>query len=150
MEDLVKRPCWHAINYALPFIVSRHWDQIMKDEDGRMKCGPGFATDKYDIKLALLIADAHLAFQQYFFLGIGEDHYDKDLINTVSKSHLQQRSLTVLRQLPNPFTSDDVDKAFGYNGSKSSIYSRLKRLQDDGLIQRIRTGDNKGKYRKLT
>lgn len=149
MEDLVKRPCWHAINYVLPYVVSRHWDQMVKDEDGRMKCGPGFATDKYDKRLALLIANAHLAFQQYFFLSIGEDHYDKELINSTSKSHLQQRSMSVLRQLPNPFTREDIDKAFGYNGVKSSINSRVKRLQDDGLIQKIRTGEDKGKYKKL-
>lgn len=149
MEDLVKRPCWHAINYALPFIISRHWDQMVKDEDGRMKCGPGFATDKYDKRLAILIANTHLAFQQHFFLGIGEDYYDKEIISSTSKSHLQQRSVSVLRQLPDPFTREDVDKAFGYNGVKSSISSRVKRLQDDGLIQKIRTGEDKGKYRKL-
>ena len=149
MEDLVKRPCWHAINYALPFIVSRHWDQMVKDEDGRVKCGPGFATDKYDKKLAILIANAHLAFQQYFFLSIGEDYYDKETINSASKSHLHQRSMSLLRQLPNPFTREDIDKAFGYNGLMSSVNSRIKRLQDDGLIQKIRTGEDKGKFRKL-
>ena len=149
MEDLIKRPCWHAINYSLPFIVSRHWDQMVKDEDGRMKCGPGFATDKYDKKLALLIADAQLAFQQYYFLGIGEDHYEKEDICTASKSNLQQRSVLALRKLPDVFTSDDIDKAFDYQGAKNSIYSRIKRLQDDGLIQKIRTGADKGKYRKL-
>lgn len=149
MEDLIKRPCWHAINYALPFIVSRHWDQMVKDEDGRMKCGSGFATDKYDKKLALLIADAQLAFQQHYFLGLGEEYYEKESISAASKSHLQQRSVLALRQLPDPFTSDDIDKVFEYHGSKNSIYSRIKRLQDDGLIQKIRAGEDKGKYRKL-
>ena len=119
---------------------------MVKDEDGRMKCGSGFATDKYDKRLALLIANAHLAFQQHFFLGIGEEYYDKEIISFTSKSHLQQRSMSILRQLPNPFTREDIDKAFGYNGVKSSINSRVKRLQDDGLIQKIRTGEDKGKY----
>ena len=149
LEDMVKRPCWHAINYVLPFVVSRHWDQMVKDEDGRMKCGTGFAVDKYDKKLALLIANAHMAFQQYFFLSLGEDYYDKEIISSVSKSHLQQRSMIILRQLPDPFTREDIDKAFGYNGVMSSINSRVKRLQDDGLIQKIRTGEDKGKFRKL-
>ena len=57
--------------------------------------------------------------------------------------------MSILRQLPNPFTREDIDKAFGYNCVKSSINSRVKRLQDDGLIQKIRTGEDKGKYRKL-
>ena len=65
-EDLIKRPCWHGINFALPFIVSRHWDQMEQDGDGRYKCGPDFKTDKYDIQLALLIAKAQLAFQEYY------------------------------------------------------------------------------------
>ena len=114
-----------------------------------MKCGTGFAVDKYDKKLALLIANAHMAFQQYFFLSLGEDYYDKEIISSVSKSHLQQRSMIILRQLPDPFTREDIDKAFGYNGVMSSINSRVKRLQDDGLIQKIRTGEDKGKFRKL-
>ena len=150
MEDLIKRPCWHAINFALPFVVSRHWDQMVKDEDGRMKCGPGFATDKYDKKLAILIANAHLAFQQYFFLYIGEDYYDKETINSASKTHLQQRSMILFRQLPDPFSREDVDRVFGFNGVSSTINSRVKRFVDDGLVQKIRTGEDKGKYRKLT
>ena len=79
----------------------------------------------------------------------GEDYYDKEIISSVSKSHLQQRSMIILRQLPDPFTREDIDKAFGYNGVMSSINSRVKRLQDDGLIQKIRTGEDKGKFRKL-
>ena len=150
MEDLIKRPCWHAINFALPFVVSRHWDQMVKDEDGRMKCGPGFATDKYDKKLAILIANAHLAFQQYFFLYTGADYYDKETINSASKTHLQQRSMILFRQLPDPFSREDVDRVFGFNGVSSTINSRVKRFVDDGLVQKIRTGEDKGKYRKLT
>jgi hypothetical protein len=70
LEDLVKRPCWHAINNALPFIVARHWGEMVEDSDGRMKCGPSFSIDKQDIKLTLLMANAQMAFQKHFFLDL--------------------------------------------------------------------------------
>lgn len=148
-EDLVKRPCWHAINFALPFIVTRHWDQMVED-NGRWKCGPDFKTDKTDIRLALLIANAQLAFQEYYFKAVGEKHYDDLAAERASNVRHQQKTLLAYRRLPDPFTSDDVDREYGYKGSKGSICSRLKRLCDDGLAQKIRTGEDKGKYKKLT
>ena len=148
LEDLVKRPCWHAINYALPFIVSRHWDQMVEDEDGYMKCGPGFATDHVDRKLTLLLAKAQLAFQKYFFLAVGEQLYENLQMQSVTGHQTTQRLQLAYKRLPAVFTSADVAREYGYD-SQGSISSRLKRLQDDGLAQKIRTGEDKGKYRKL-
>lgn len=147
-EDIIKRPCWHAINYALPFIITRHWDQMVED-NGRWKCGPDFAVDKTDVKLALLIANAQLAFQEYYFKGVGEKHYDDLATARASNVHHQQRTLLAYRRLPNPFNSEDVKREYGYN-SIGSVCSRLKHLCDDGLAQKIRSGEDKGKYRKLT
>ena len=148
-EDLIKRPCWHAINFALPFIITRHWNQMVQDEDGRWKCGPNFNVDKTDVKLALLIANAQLAFQEHFFKAIGEKHYDNQAIEQASNICHQPKTRLAFMKLPNPFTSEDVDKAYGYEGKKGSICSRLKRLQDDGLARKIRNGVDKGKYQKL-
>lgn len=147
-EDMVKRPCWHAINYAIPFIVSRHWDQMVIDEEGRWKCGAGFTVDKTDVRLALLIVKAHYAFQQHFFKAIGEQYYDNQLAIAASKTTRKSKTLLAYQRLPNPFTSEDVKREFGYD-SIGSVCSCLKRLQDDGLIQKIRNGEDKGKYRKL-
>lgn len=146
-EDLLKRPCWHAINYTLPFIVSRHWD-MMVEKDGRMVCGAGFCTDKTDRELALLICNAQYTFQQHFFGAIAEQHYDDCLTNAASKTHHQQRTLQAYRRLPDTFTSEDVKREYGYD-SIGSVCSRLKHLQDDGLAIKIRKGEDKGKYRKL-
>ena len=121
----------------------------MVEKDGRMVCGAGFSTDKMDRELALLICNAQYTFQQYFFGAIAEQHYDDNMTNAASKTHHQQRTLNAYRRLPEIFTSEDVDAAYGYEGVKGSITSRLKRLQDDGLAQRIRSGEDKGKYRKL-
>ncbi len=147
-EDMIKRPCWHGINYALPFVVSRHWDKMIED-NGRYKCSMDFAPDKTDVQLAILIAKAQLAFQEYYFKAIGEKHYDDQLsVESSGRTH-QQKTWIGYRRLPNPFTSQDVDICFGYEGKTGSICSKLKRLVDDGLAQKITKGEDKGKYRKL-
>lgn len=147
LEDLIKRPYWHGMNYSLPFIVSRHWDQMVED-NGKYKCGPDFKTDKYDRQLALLIENAQFAFQQHFFLGIGEKYYDDLQTSEASNRHHQKKTMLAYRRLPQIFTSDDVKREYGYD-NVGSVCSRLKILQDDGMAQKIRTGENKGKYRKL-
>jgi hypothetical protein len=148
LEDLLKRPNWHGANYSLPFIVSRHWDQMVED-NGKYKCGPDFKTDKIDRELALLITNAVFTFQKYFFLSIAEQHYDNEQTAAASNQHHQQKTLLAYRRLPDPCTPEDIDREYGYNGVNGSIYSRLKRLQDDGLLQKIRSGEDKGKYKKL-
>ena len=148
LEDLVKRPCWIAINLALPFIVVRHWDQMV-EKDGRVVCGPEFKTDKIDRDFVLTLCDAQFAFQQHFFLATGEKLYEDRLTLEASNVRHQQKTILAYRRLPEIFTSEDVDICYGYQGVKGSINSRLKRLQDDGLAQKIRTGADKGKYRKL-
>ena len=40
MEDLVKRPCWIAMNLALPFIIVRHWENMI-EEGGRRPIAAG-------------------------------------------------------------------------------------------------------------
>ena len=148
LEDLVKRPCWIAINLALPFIVARHWDKMV-DQDGKMVCGPEFKTDKIDRDLVLTLCDAQFAFQQHFFLATGEKLYEDRQTIEASNTHHQQKTIRAYRRLPDIFTSEDVDACYGYQGVKGSITSRLKRLQDDGLAQKIRSGQDKGKYRKM-
>jgi AraC-like DNA-binding protein len=58
LEDLIKRPYWHGMNYALPFIVARHFENMVED-NGKYKCGPNFTTDKFDRQLALLIVNSY-------------------------------------------------------------------------------------------
>ena len=148
-EDLVKRPCWHAINFVLPFVVSRHWDKMVQDTDGRWKCGPDFKVDQKDVRLAILIANAQLAFQEHYCKAILEKHYDDLAAAQSSNVRHQNKTWLGYRRLPDIFTSEDVDHSFGYEGKTGSICSRLKRLQDQGLAQKITSGKDKGKYRKL-
>ena len=148
LEDLIKRPYWHGMNYALPFIITRHWDQMVED-GGKYKCGPDFKTDKYDRQLAMLIINAQFAFQQHFFLGIGEKYYDDMQVSETSNKHRQQKTMLAYRRLPEYLDSNDVMREYGYDNI-GSVCSRLKILQDDGMIsKKIRTGEYKGKYHKL-
>ena len=146
---MIKRPCWHGINYALPFIVSRHWNDMVQDTDGRWKCGPNFKTDKHDRNLALLIAKAQLAFQEYYFKSIGEKYYDDLLSEQTTGKHHRQKTMIGYRRLPDPFTREDVDRCFDYGGNANNINSKVKRLVDDGMAQKITKGEDKGKYKKL-
>lgn len=148
-EDLVKRPCWHAINFVLPFVVTRHWDKMVQDTDGRWKCGPDFKVDQKDIRLAIIIANAQLAFQEHFCKPLLEKHYDDLAAAQSSNVRHQNKTWISYHRLPNPFTSKDVDKCFGYGGTIGSINSRVKRLKDQGMIEKITSGKDKGKYRKL-
>lgn len=148
LEDLVKRPVLVALNLALVYILARHWDKMVED-GGKFKCGPDFEMDKIDVEFALAVCDAQFAFQQLFALPVGEKYYDDLAAEQASNTRHQQKTLLAFRRLPNPCTHEDVDREYGYNGNKNSINSRLKRLQDDGLLQRIRSGEDKGKYRKL-
>lgn len=148
-EDLVKRPCWHAINFVLPFVVSRHWSEMVQDTDGRWMCGPDFKVDQKDIRLAILIANAQLAFQKHYCKAILEKHYDDLAAAQSSNVRHKQKTWLGYRRLPTIFTSEDVDSCFNYEGKTGSICSRLKRLQDQGLAQKITCGKDKGKYRKL-
>ena len=148
-EDLVKRPCWVSANFVLSFVVSRHWDQMVQDTDGRWKCGPDFKVDQKDVRLAILIANAQLAFQEHYCKAILEKHYDDLAAAQSSNVRHKQKTWLGYHRLPNPFTAEDVDKSFNYEGKTGSICSRLKRLQDQGLAQKITSGKDKGKYRKL-
>ena len=96
-----------------------------------------------------MAANAHFAFQQHFFLAIGEQYYyNQDSERASGRTH-QQKTWIGYRRLPNPFTSQDIDECFDYGGKTGSICSKLKRLVDDGLAVKITKGEDKGKYRKL-
>jgi len=147
-EDLLKRVGWVAMNFSLPFIVTRHWDKMV-EEGGMYKCGPDFKIDRTDINLALLIANAQWAFTQHFFKAIAEQYYDNDAANKAANKQHQQKTLLAYRRLPEYFTSEDVMREYGYE-SVGSVCGRLKILVDDGMAsKKIRTGEHKGKYHKL-
>ena len=146
-EDLLKRCAWHGINYALPFIVSRHWNEMV-EENGYFKPGVGFQIDNTDWKLCQLIVNAQLTFQRYFVGPIAEKFHDRKAITDASSHRCQTHTMECYMKLPQIFDVNHVLQCFDYKTPECG-YSRIKRLQDDGLAQKIRTGEYKGKYKRL-
>lgn len=146
-EDLLKRCAWHGINYAIPFIVSRHWNEMTED-NGYWKPGAGFKIDKTDWKLCQLIVNAQFVFQHYFVGAIAEKYHEEKAVIEASNHRLQPRTKEAYLKLPDIFVMEDVMKCYGYTSIGGGC-SRLKRLVDDNLAEKIRQGENKGKYRKL-
>ena len=91
--------------------------------------------------------EAQYDFQQYFFYELGQKQFDKQSARSFGfKPH--SKSMLAFMRLPKVFTAQDVDEAFGYNANRNSINSKIQRLRKDGLIKKIRSGEDKGKYRK--
>ncbi|MBQ2210195.1 MAG: hypothetical protein II404_09560 [Prevotella sp.] len=147
LEEMLKRPAWVGINFALPFIVSRHWGEMVQDKNDKFRCGVGFHIDKKDIELALFIAQAQYDFQQYFFYDLGQKQHEKQIAKSYGKKP-QSRTMQAFTRLPEVFSSSDVMHEFDYDNN-NSVNSCIKRLKDDGRIKKIRRGEDKGKYRKL-
>ena len=145
-ELMLKRVAYHAINYSAPFIDARHWDKMK--QKGSYWVGE-YETDETDWKLCELIARIQYATQQHFFGVLAEKYFD-DMNNDVQftgKRH-QQKSVDGYNRLPDVFTKEDVMKCFGYD-SENSMKTKIKRLISSRQIEKISSGDNKGKYRKL-
>ena len=69
-------------------------------------------------------------------------------VQFTGKRH-QQKSVDGYNRLPDVFAKEDVMKCFGYD-SENSMKTKIKRLISSHQIEKITSGDNKGKYRKLS
>ena len=137
---------WSALRSYLPLckaFPSKQWRPYYRPD------GAGFKTDKIDKELALLICNAQYTFQQHFFGAIAEIHYENVQTAEAANHRMQQKTMLAYYRLPNLFTSEDVKREYGYDNVGSVCYC-LKSLCDDGLAQKVRHGENKGKYQKLT
>ena len=131
-ELMLKRVPYHALNFAAPFIDMRHWEHI--HQQGNYWEG-SYEVDETDWKLCELIARIQYATQQHFFGVLAEKYFD-DMNNDVQitgKRHAQ-KSVDGYNRLPDVFTKEDVIKCFGYDND-SSAKVKIKRLQDDGIIE---------------
>ena len=131
-ELMLKRVPYHALNFAAPFIDMRHWEHI--HQQGNYWEG-SYEVDETDWKLCELIARIQYATQQHFFGVLAEKYFD-DMNNDVQitgKRHAQ-KSVDGYNRLPDVFTKEDVIRCFGYDND-SSAKVKIKRLQDDGIIE---------------
>ena len=145
-ELMLKRVPYHAINYAAPFIDMRHFESMHLE--GKYWEGE-YEVDDTDWKLCELIARIQYATQQHFFGVMAEKYFD-DMNNDVQitgKRHYS-KSLEGYNRLPEVFTLEDVRKCYGYD-KDTAVYTRIRRLTDNGIAERILTGEDKGKYKKV-
>ena len=145
-ELMLKRVPYHALNYAAPYIDMRHFENMHLE--GKFWEGE-YEVDDTDWKLCELMARIQYATQQHFFGVMAEKYFD-DMNNDVQitgKRHYS-KSLEGYNRLPDVFTLDDVRKCYGYD-KDTAVYTRIRRLTDNGIAEKIQTGEDKGKYKKV-
>ena len=133
-EMLLKRCAYHGLNFAAPFIVMRHWDQMK--QDGQYWCGE-FETDEVDWKLAELIVNIQYACQRYYFGAMAENYFDNKLKDASVNIQRKQRNIETFNRLPDEFTIDDVIRCFNLC-STASARKKVSRLYRDHLIEKVR------------
>ena len=147
-EMLLKRCAYHGLNYAVPFIVMRHWDKMK--QDGDYWCGD-FETDDIDWKLAELIVNIQFACQRHYFGAMAEAYFDNKLKDASVNVQRRQKTIEGFNRLPDEYTIDDVMRCFSMP-TVSAARSRAYRLIKDGLAEKsgdyVENGTTKAKYKK--
>ena len=147
-EMLLKRCAYHGLNFSVPFIVMRHWDQLHKD--GEFYCG-NFDTDDTDWRLCELIANIQYACQRHYFGALAEQYFDNKTKEASTNVQHRKKTMESFARLPEEFTNDDVMRCFGLS-SDGAIRVKVKRLLDDRLIVKTVDGrqaiNGKPRYRK--
>ena len=142
-EMLLKRCAYHGLNFAAPFIVMRHWDQLKKDGD--FWCG-AFETDEVDWRLAELITNIQFACQRHYFGAMAEAYFDNKLKDASVNVQRRQKTFEGFARLPEEFTNEDVMRCFNLS-SEGSARSKTCRLIRDHLVEKIR--EEKGAMKAL-
>ena len=146
-EMLLKRCAYHGLNFAAPFIVMRHWDQLKKDGD--FWCGE-FETDDVDWKLAELITNIQYACQRHYFGGLAETYFDNKDRDAATNVQRKPKTIEAFNRLPEEFTVNDVMRCFGLSIESAKV--RVSRLQKDHLVIKVgeikENGTIKAKYQK--
>ena len=132
-EMLLKRCAYHGLNFSVPFIVMRHWDQM--HQDGQYWCGE-FETDEVDWRLAELLVNIQYACQRHYFGAMAEAYFDNKLKDASVNVQRRQKTLENFGRLPDEFTIDDVVRCFNL-GSAGSARKKVTRLQRDHLVEKI-------------
>ena len=147
-EMLLKRCAYHGLNFAAPFIVMRHWDQM--HQEGQYWCGE-FETDEVDWRLAELIVNIQYACQRHYFGAMAEAYFDNKLKDASVNVQRRQKTYEGFERLPEEFTVEDVVRCFNLS-SEGAARMKIKRLQSDHLIEKLgdgrQTGASKSSYRK--
>ena len=132
-EMLLKRCAYHGVNFAAPFIMMRHWNELKKDGD--FWCGE-FETDETDWRLVELIVNIQYACQKHYFGAMAERYFDDKLRDAAVNRQRQQKTVDAYNRLPDEFSVEDVVRCFDLNSS-SSARMKITRLVKDRLVQKV-------------
>ena len=144
-EMLLKRCAYHGLNFAAPFIMMRHWDDL--HQDGELWCGE-FETDDMDWRLAELIVNIQYACQRHYFGAMAENYFYNKLKEASVNLRRHQKTIDAYNRLPEEFTAEDIMRCFGLEG-ESSARGRARILIADHLA--VKTGEFKecGKVKSM-
>jgi len=148
-EMLLKRCAYHGLNFAAPFIVMRHWEELR--QEGDYYCGE-FETDETDWKLAELIVNMQYACQKHYFGALAEHYFDNKLRDANVNVQRRPKTIEAFNQLPEEFGMEDVMKCFNLD-TRSAARVRVSRLVKDHLVEKVKeyveNGVVKAVYRKV-
>ncbi len=144
-EMLLKRCAYHGVNFAAPFIVMRHWNELKKD--GEFWCGE-FETDEIDWRLVELIVNIQYACQKHYFGAMAEKYFDDKTRDAAVNRQRQQKTVESYGRLPDEFTVDDVMRCFDLN-SYAAARVRTSRFVKDGLAKKIDDSVKDGRRQAL-
>jgi len=147
-EMLLKRCAYHGVNFAAPFIIMRHWNELKKDGD--FWCG-AFGTDEIDQRLAELIVNIQFACQKHYFGAMAEKYFDDKTRDAAVNRQRQQKTIDAFNRLPEEFTYEDVMRCFSLVKANTARM-RVLRFKEDKLIEEIdgfmENGIKKARFRK--
>ena len=131
-EMLLKRCAYHGLNFATPFIVMRHWDQM--HQDGDYWCGE-FETDDVDWRMVELLTNIQYACQRHYFGALAENYFDNKTREASINVQRRQKTIEAFSRLPEEFTNEDVMRCFNLS-SAGAARSKTRRLMKDHLIEK--------------
>ena len=136
---LIKRVSYYGINCSVPFILMRHWEEWQEKKT--------LTIDEKDLELCELFMEVQLFSQKNYFGKMTEKYCENShkQVEEQSSDNLHTKTVAILRQQPNEFTSTALAKTC----SVSKEYARVliqRWLKDELIIQK----DNKKprKYQK--
>ena len=133
-RTLLKRIPYYGIGISLPFILMRHWDEWQEKKTLTM--------DDMDKRLCRLAMEIQYRCQQFFFGEMAYNYFEDQNKEFVVRRRTGRYG-ECFRKLPEEFNTKQFMKCFGTSDSASS--RALKRLQEDGVIKRVKYGS----YRKV-
>jgi hypothetical protein len=128
-RTLLKRIPYYGIGVSLPFILMRHWDEWQESKTLTM--------DDTDKRLCRLAMEIQYKCQQFFFGEMAFNYFADQ-----NKEFVVRRRTTrydeCYRKLPDEFKTQQFKDHF--NTSDAATSRALKRLQTDGIVEKVKYG----------